>query len=72
VDEALRPFLATALFGPGRQDYWRRCFEEASAPDRVAPASARRDEVAAEIAELEGCLDRQVCNLSVPPAGKQQ
>ena len=63
VDAALRPFLATALFGPGRLDYWRRCLEEATAPDRVAPPSARRDEVTGEIAELERRLDRQVCNL---------
>jgi hypothetical protein len=63
VDEALRAFLATALFGPGRQDCWRRCLEDATAPDRVAPASVRRDEVEAEIAELERRLDRQVCNL---------
>ena len=59
----MRPFFAAALFGPGREDYWRRCLEEAATPDRVAPANARRHEVTAEIAELERRLDRQVCGL---------
>ncbi len=63
VDVALRPFLATALFGPGRRDYWRTCLGESAIPERVAPTSARRVEVTAEIAELERRLDRQVLNL---------
>jgi len=63
VDNALRPFLATALFGPDRRDYWRACLEEAATPERVAPAGARRVEAEAEIADLERRLDRQVLNL---------
>ena len=60
---ALRPFLAAALFGPDRRDYWRACLEEAATPEHVAPAGARRVEVEAEIADLERRLDRQVLNL---------
>jgi site-specific DNA recombinase len=63
LGEALLPFLAKALFGPERADYWRQCLEEAAEPERIASAADRAKEVEAEIADLERRLDRQVLNL---------
>jgi len=62
LDAALRPFLATALFGPDRTDYWRRCLQEAAEPGQAAPAAERVREVEAEIADLERRLSRQLLN----------
>ena len=60
---AARPFLATALFGPDRRDYWRACLEEAAEPEHGRTGGRRRVEAEAEIADLERRLDRQVLNL---------
>jgi hypothetical protein len=55
-------FLGTAVFGPGREDYWRH---NLAAADQVAagPARYRMDELKAEIADLNQRLARQVLAL---------
>jgi hypothetical protein len=63
LDDALLPFLATALFGPDRTEYWRRCLDAADEPEQSAPAAERAKEVEAEIADLERRLNRQTLNL---------
>ncbi len=63
LNDALFPFLATALFGPGRTDYWQSCLEVAAEPERAAPAKERAQEIKAEIADLERRLARQLVNL---------
>ena len=63
LSDALLPFLATALFGPERTDYWRTCLEAAAEPERAAPAKERAQEIEAEIADLERRLTRQLVNL---------
>ena len=63
LNDALLPFLAVALFGPERTDYWRTCLEAAAEPERAAPAKARAHEIEAGIADLERRLARQLVNL---------
>ena len=63
MNTALLPFLATALFGPERTDYWRTCLEAAAEPERAAPAKERAAEIEAEITDLERRLTRQLVNL---------
>ncbi len=63
LNDALFPFLATALFGPERTDYWRTCLEAAAEPEAAASAAARAQEIEAEIADLERRLNRQLVNL---------
>jgi len=63
LNDALLPFLATALFGPDRTDYWRTCFEAAAEPERAAPAKERAAEIEAEITDLERRLTLQLVNL---------
>lgn len=63
LSEALLGFLADAVFGPHRHAYWQRCLDEEGGPDRAAPASERLKELAAEVAELERRLTRQLINL---------
>ncbi len=63
LNEAVLPFLATALFSRERADYWRHCLDAAAKPERAAPAAARANEVEVEIADLERRLARQVLNL---------
>jgi len=41
LNDALLPFLATALFGPERTDYWRHALDAAAEPERMAPAKER-------------------------------
>ena len=63
LNDALLPFLATALFGPERTDYWRHALDAAAEPERVAPAKERAEEIEAEITNLERHLTRQLVNL---------
>ena len=63
LNDALFPFLATALFGPDRTGYWRACLESAAEPERAAPAKERAEEIEAEIADVERRLTRQLVNL---------
>lgn len=53
-------FLAQAVFGPDREDYWRHNLSVAQEPDRRAPALERVGGLTAEIADLEQRLERQV------------
>ncbi len=63
LNDALLPFLSTALFGPERTGYWRRALDAATEPERTAPAKERASEIEAEIADLERRLNRQLVNL---------
>ena len=63
LNDALLPFLATALFGPERTGYWRTCLDAAAEPESAAPTKERAAEVEAEIADLERRLTRQLVNL---------
>jgi site-specific DNA recombinase len=63
LSEALLQFLASAVFGPERHAYWQQCLDGAGGPDRAAPATERLKELAAEVAELERRLTRQLINL---------
>ncbi len=63
LHEAILGFLAEAVFGPGRESYWRHNLTVATEPDRRAPVLERFDELAAEVADLERRLDRQVLAL---------
>ena len=63
LSDALLPFLATALFGPERTDYWRHALDAATQPERTAPARERASEIEAEITDLERRLTRQLVNL---------
>jgi len=59
----LLPFLATALFGPERTNYWRHALDTATEPERTAPARERASEIEAEIADLERRIGCQLVNL---------
>ncbi len=59
LNDALLPFLATALFGPERTDYWRHALDAATEPERMAPARERSGEIETEIADLERRLGRR-------------
>ena len=63
LNDALFPFLSTALFGSERTDYWRHCFEAATEQEPAAPAAQRAQEIEVEIADLECRLNRQLLNL---------
>jgi len=63
LNAVLLPFLATALFGPERTDYWRHALDAANEPERTAPARERASEIEAEIADLERRIGRQLVNL---------
>jgi len=63
LNDALLPFLATALFGPERADYWRHALHTATEPERTTPARERASEIEAEIADLERRVGRQLVNL---------
>ena len=63
LNDALLPFLATALFGPERTDYWRYALDAAGEPERTTPARERASEIEAEIADLERRIGRQLVNL---------
>ena len=63
LNDALFPFLATALFRPERSDYWRTCLEAAAEPERAAPRKEHAEEIEAEIADLDRRLTRQLVNL---------
>jgi len=63
LNDALLPFLATALFGPKRTDYWRHALDDAAEPERTAPARERAEEIEAEVADLERRIGRQLVNL---------
>ena len=63
LNDALFPFLATALFGTERTDYWRTCLEVVAEPEAAAPTHARAQEIETEIADLERRLNRQLVNL---------
>ena len=63
LNEAVLPFLADALFGPERVDYWHSCPNIATEPEQAAPAAECIAEIEAEIADLERHLNRQLLNL---------
>jgi len=65
LNDALLPFLAIALFGPERTDYWRHALDAAAEPERTTPAKERASEIEAEIADLERRIGRQLVNLEV-------
>ena len=68
LNDALLPFLATALFGPERTEYWRHALDAATEPERTAPAKERASEIEAEIADLERRIGRQLVNLEADDA----
>jgi hypothetical protein len=51
------------VFGPDREQYWRHALTVATKPKPRAPTLGRAEELAQEIAELEGRLERQVVGL---------
>ncbi len=63
VNDALLGFLADALFGPDRRNYWEHCLAVADDPEKSAPTGSRSTEIEEEIVDLERRLDRQVMNL---------
>lgn len=63
LNEAILGFLATAVFGPDREEYWRHALTVAAKPEPRAPTLGRAEELAQEIADLEGRLERQVMGL---------
>ena len=63
LNDALFPFLATALFDPGRADYWHHALDATTEPERTTPARERASEIEAGIADLERRLTRQLVNL---------
>jgi site-specific DNA recombinase len=63
LNDALLPFLATALFGPERTAYRRNALYATAEPERTAPARERASEIEAEIADLERRIGRQLVNL---------
>jgi len=63
LHEAVAGFLSTALFGPERETYWRRRLAESEVERSTAPAADRLKEVTAEMANLQGRIERQVGNL---------
>jgi hypothetical protein len=68
LHEAVVGFMATALFGPERQDYWRRRLADSGREEEAAPAHARLEQLRAEIADLERRIERQVANLEAEDA----
>jgi len=62
LNAAIFGFLNTAVFGPGRVDYWRACL---TTPDteQAAPIEARAAALDAELDELDRRLGRQILNL---------
>jgi len=68
LHEAVVGFMATALFGPERQDYWRRRLADSGREEETAPARGRLEELRAEITDLERRIERQVANLEAEDA----
>jgi hypothetical protein len=68
LHEAVVGFMATALFGPERQDYWRRRLADSGRGEETAPARGRLEELRAEITDLERRIERQVANLEAEDA----
>jgi hypothetical protein len=56
LNAVLLPFLATALFGPERTDYWRHALDVATEPERTASASERASEIQAGMADVAPLL----------------
>ncbi len=56
--EAVNGYLATAVFGPDRLDYWREALSADEKPEDTAPTQARVAELEREIAEAEGRIQR--------------
>jgi hypothetical protein len=63
LNEAILGFLATAVFGPDREEYWRHALAVAAEAEPRAPTLGRTEELTREIADLEGRLERQVVGL---------
>lgn len=63
LNAALFGYLSVAVFGPDRLDYWTRCLDAATAPERAAPAAERIVALRDELADLERRMDRQLINL---------
>jgi hypothetical protein len=63
LSRAVLGFLAEAVFGPGREEYWRHNLTVAQEPDRRAPALALVEELTAEIGDLEQRLEHQILTL---------
>jgi hypothetical protein len=59
-------YLAVAVYGPDRLQYWHDALADADAPDPVAPARDRAAELEAEIAEPERQVRQQLLNLEAP------
>jgi site-specific DNA recombinase len=68
LHEAVVGFLAAALFGPDRQEYWRRRLADSQREEATAPAHDRLKELQSEITELEPRIERQVTNLEAEDA----
>src|SRR5438105_2716336 len=68
LHEAVVGSLSAALFGPERQDYWRRLLADSGREEERVPVHARLEELRAEIAHIGPRIERQVANLEVEDA----
>jgi site-specific DNA recombinase len=77
MHEAITSWLAYAIFGPDRADYWRGCLTASDTHEhqRRAPVAARLTETNSDIADLTRRLQRQILNLEaddITPAARRQ
>lgn len=63
LNRAVLGFLAHAVFGPERLEYWRQCLDATNQVEERPAHAAREKELEAEIADLERRLDQQVLSL---------
>jgi hypothetical protein len=63
LSAALFDYLGTAVFGPDRAAYWDHCLTAAAEPDASPPSAEQVKRLAAEIADLERRMSRQLLNL---------
>jgi site-specific DNA recombinase len=61
--QGVTDFLAAAVYGPDRTDYWRTALTAAEQQAPTAPAHARVTELEQQLADLEARLHRQVLAL---------
>lgn len=68
LNPAVLDFLATAVFGPEREAYWRYCLETAFQPEAASPNDERVQKIETEISDLETRLERQILSLEAEDA----
>jgi hypothetical protein len=68
LNRAVLDFLATAIFGPEREEYWRHCLTMANEDQTNWPVENRRLELEKEVVDLEARLERQVLSLEAEDA----